>query len=279
VNIGGPQPGCSDAEPGAASNIVPGFRRASSGLPVIPFDDVRTPMPDWISFWDSEHSIYVNAKHRQVHYRRIAGDIRAHVPKPDAVVLDYGCGEALFAEHVAAGAGRLVLCEAAPHVRETLASRYEGSPNIEVVAPEQLARMPDARFDMIVMHSVAQYMTAAELDAVLALFRRLVKRDGVVVLGDVIPPDTSAFTDAGALLGFAAAHGFFMAAVIGLARTALSSYWKLRSQLGLARYSEREAVDKLAAAGFSAKRAHYNIGHNPTRMTFLAKPIVDPTLA
>ncbi|MEA2923566.1 MAG: hypothetical protein QOD25_688, partial [Alphaproteobacteria bacterium] len=24
-------------------------------------------MGDWIAFWDSEHSIYVNARHRDVH--------------------------------------------------------------------------------------------------------------------------------------------------------------------------------------------------------------------
>ena len=34
-------------------------------------------MGDWIAFWDSEHSIYVNARHRDVHYRTIAQDLRA----------------------------------------------------------------------------------------------------------------------------------------------------------------------------------------------------------
>src|SRR4051812_26286990 len=109
-------------------------------------------MADWISFWDSQHSIYVSDRHGDVHYRRIAGDIRAHVPDPDAVVLDYGPGEALFAEHVAVACHRLVLCEAAPHVRETLARRYEGHDKIQVAAPEDLLLMPDASFDLIVMH-------------------------------------------------------------------------------------------------------------------------------
>src|SRR4030081_1133229 len=70
-------------------------------------------MGDWIAFWDSEHSIYVNARHRDVHYRTVAQDIRAHVP-PGAAVLDYGCGEALHADLVAASAQSLILCEAAP---------------------------------------------------------------------------------------------------------------------------------------------------------------------
>jgi SAM-dependent methyltransferase len=229
-------------------------------------------MADWISFWDSQHSIYVNARHRDVHYRRVAGDMRAHVQEQDEVVLDYGCGEALYAEHVAAPAGRLVLCEAAPHVRAVLASRYDGNAKIQVAAPEDLLQVPDATFDLIVMHSVAQYMSAGELDAVLQLFHRLVKPDGRVVLGDIIPPNVSAITDAGALLGFGAARGFLLAAAVGLVRTSLSSYRRLRSELGLTRYGEQEMIDKLAAAGFSATRAHYNIGHNAARMTFVATP-------
>jgi predicted DNA-binding transcriptional regulator YafY len=44
-------------------------------------------MGDWIAFWDSEHSIYVNARHRDVHYRRIAQDIRAQLP-PSAFGID-----------------------------------------------------------------------------------------------------------------------------------------------------------------------------------------------
>ena len=29
----------------------------------------------WQDFWDGEHSIYVNARHRMLHDRRIASDI------------------------------------------------------------------------------------------------------------------------------------------------------------------------------------------------------------
>ena len=42
-------------------------------------------MSDWISFYDFKHSvIYVNARHRDVHYRTIAEDIRELVPSPTA---------------------------------------------------------------------------------------------------------------------------------------------------------------------------------------------------
>ena len=229
-------------------------------------------MGDWIAFWDSKHSIYVNARHRDVHYRTIAEHIRAYLP-PAATVLDYGCGEALSAEIVAASARRLILCDAAPKVRAGLAARFAGHATIEVRSPEEVAELPVGSLDVVVMHSVAQYLTPGELDARLALFRRLLRHDGLLILGDIIPPDVSAATDAMALLRFAGANGFFIAAVFGLARTvALTDYWRLRSNLGLTRYAAAEIVTRLAAAGFSAQRAPANIGHNPARMTFLARP-------
>jgi hypothetical protein len=52
----------------------------------------------------------------------------------------------------------------------------------------------------------------------------------------------------------------------------LSSYRRLRSSLGLTRYDEAAMIEKLAAAGFTARRAGENIGHIRARMTFLALP-------
>jgi SAM-dependent methyltransferase len=229
-------------------------------------------MDDWIDFYDSAHTIYVNARHRDVHFRRIAEELAAYV-RPGASVLDYGCGEALHADIVAAQAGRLILVEPAPGVRARLAARFGANPRIEVCGPERLAALPDHSVDVVIMHSVAQYLTPPELDAVLALFRRLLAPTGSLVLGDVIRPGTSALADALALLRFGARHGFFFGALIGLGRTILSPYWRLRSTLGLTRYDEATIAAKLAAAGFSAQRAPANIGHNGARMTFVARPV------
>jgi SAM-dependent methyltransferase len=228
-------------------------------------------MGDWIAFWDSEHSIYVNGRHRDVHYRTIAQDIRAYVPEGVAVI-DYGCGEALHADLVAARARALVLCEAAPAVRARLAERFAGHPKIALRSPDEIAALPPGSFDVIVLHSVVQYLTPKELDDLLAQFHRLLRTNGLFILGDVIPPHVSAWGDAAALIRFGAREGFLGAALVGLARTFASDYWRLRSHLGLTRYGETAVVEKLAATGFSARRAPANIGHNPARMTFLAQP-------
>src|SRR5579863_608029 len=224
---------------------------------------------DWVGFWDSRHFIYANARHKDVHYRLIAQAIAALVADPAARVLDYGSGEALHAEIIADAAAEVWLCEAAPKVREALAARLAGNGKIHVVAPHEIARLPEHTLDLIVLHSVAQYMTPAGAGA---LFHRLLKPGGLLVVSDILQPSVAAAADAIALLQFAKAGGFFFAALWGLTRTLFSRYWRLRSRLGLTRYSETAMIEKLSGAGFNVHRAPKNIGHNQARMAFYAKP-------
>ena len=227
---------------------------------------------DWLAFWDNPHFIYVSARHKDVHYRLVAKDIAALVPGPEARVLDYGSGEALHAEIVAAATGELLLCEAAPGVRAGLEKRFVDNPKIRVVPPHEIARLPERSLDLIVMHSVLQYVTPAGAGALFALFHRVLKPGGRLVVSDVIEPQTAAATDALTLLRFGLANGFFFAALWGLTRTLLSDYWRLRSHLGLTRYAQAAIIDKLNAAGFATERAPANIGHNQKRRTYYARP-------
>ena len=228
-------------------------------------------MADWRSFWDSEHSIYVNARHKDVHYRDIADQIAAFVPGRTARVLDYGCGDALHADRVAAVAAEVLLADSAQSVRAAMAARFAGNPRIKVLAPEELEQRSDRSLDLIVANSVVQYLSKAELDRVLALFRRLLAPGGALIVADVIPPDVGAVSDVVALLRLAARNGFLVAALLGLARTAVSPYRKLRSTLGIAQYTEAEFTRALTAAGFAAERLPRNMEHNPARMTFRAR--------
>lgn len=227
---------------------------------------------DWISFWDGAHAIYVSDRHKQLHYERIARDIARHVPRPAARVLDYGCGEALSAPVLAASCRHLTLCDAAPGVREKLRERASGNAAITVAAPDEVAAMPDGSFDLIVANSLLQYLDRPVLDGLLAVWRRLLAPEGRLLVADVIPPDVGAAQDAMALLAFAARDGFLGAALVGLARTALSPYRKLRAELGLSMYREAEFLAVLHAAGFSGARTRPNVGHNQNRMAFLARP-------
>jgi ubiquinone/menaquinone biosynthesis C-methylase UbiE len=228
-------------------------------------------MDDWIDYYDSTHTIYASKLHRELHFKLIARDIVGYISSPDAVVLDYACGEALSAAEVAAACGKLYLAEPAPGVRGRLIARFAPNTKIRVRSLDDLRKMQEKSIDLTVMNSVAQYMTPDEFDAALAVVRRLLKPSGRLILGDILRPEVGMARDVLALLRLAARHGFLKDALIGLISTALSDYRQLRSRVGLQRYSETEMVAKLARAGFTASRAHFNIGHNPWRMTFVAR--------
>ena len=228
-------------------------------------------MEDWIDYYDSTHTIYASRLHRDLHFQVIARDIIGYISSPEAVVLDYACGEALSAARVADACGKLFLAEPAPGVRGRLIARFAPNTKIRVRSLDDLRKMDEKSVDLVVMNSVAQYMTPVELDSALAVVRRLLKPGGRLILGDILRPEVGMVRDVAALLRFAVTHGFLKDALIGLVSTALSDYRQLRSKVGLQRYSEAEMVQKLATAGFTASRAHVNIGHNPWRMTFVAR--------
>jgi ubiquinone/menaquinone biosynthesis C-methylase UbiE len=234
-------------------------------------------MDDWIDYYDSTHTIYVSKLHRDVHIEAIARDIIGYIASTDSVVLDYACGEALSAEQVADACGRLILAEPAPGVRGRLVARFAPNTKIRVRSLDELRHMDEKSVDLAVMNSVAQYMTPDELDTAFAIVGRLLKPAGRLVVGDILQPNVGMSGDVIALLRFAAKHGFVKDALWGLARTALSDYRQLRNRIGLQRYSEADMLAKLEAAGFTASRAPDNIGHNPSRMTFVARHAFDRT--
>lgn len=225
---------------------------------------------DWRSFWDGDHPIYVNARHRALHDRRIADDIIGLIGEPDFIVLDYACGEATEAGRVAAHCRRLILSDGAPSVREKLKQRYAATANIVVQSPEETAEMPHGTVDLVIVNSLLQYLSRDETSALMSMLHATLKPGGRLIVGDVIAPDVGPLTDAFALLRFGAEGGFFLAAFAGLIRTALGEYRKVRGALGLTSWAEPEFLARLRDCGFEPRRLVQNFGHNQARMAFEA---------
>ncbi len=228
---------------------------------------------NWREFWNGSHSIYVNKRHRALHYDRIAKDIASLIPSADTCVLDYGCGEAESAELVARRCAMLYLYDSAPNVQARMRERFGQNDRIVVLSTEALEAMTDQSLDVFVANSVIQYLTHKEFEALLDLARRKLKPTGMLVVADVIPETANFIDDTRALLGFALQGGFLLPALTGLAATMFSEYRKLRQEIGLTRYAEEDIETLFAAHLFRAERSTTNIGHNQSRMMFVARPL------
>lgn len=230
----------------------------------------RARARSWLEFWSREQRLYVNDRHREVHFRNTATQIIALLAGGRARVLDYGPGDAVHADRIAAAAAHLTLCEAAGRIRRRLASRFAGHDKVTVTGAAGLAEVAAESVDLMVVNSVVQYLSRAELEALLAEARRILVPAGRLLIGDVIPRRASALSEVVAMLRFAAREGFLPDAVRALAATAFSPYSRIRTRLGLSRYDQAEMVGLLGSAGFAARRYHPNLSHNPARLTFLA---------
>jgi ubiquinone/menaquinone biosynthesis C-methylase UbiE len=141
---------------------------------------------------------------------------------------------------------------------------------VTVAGRAGLAEVTDGSVDLMVVNSVVQYLSRTEFDALLAQARRVLAPAGRLLVGDVIAPRASALSEVFAMLRYAARERFLIAAVRSLAATAFSAYSRIRTRLGLSRYSEAEMLALLRDAGFGARRFYPNLSHDPNRLTFLA---------
>ena len=267
--------GAANHPAGAAARLRSGVRQAGSAAAALAASLSKprvTPCPSsgWIEFWDSKHSIYVNARHEAAHFRRIAEDIRAYAP-PGGVMLDYGCGEALSADRVAEPVARLILCEPAPNVRVMLGARFAGNDKIAVRKPEDVAIMP-ARLDRRHRHAFGSAIP---------------ERAGARRAAEAVPPPAQAGRAAGAgrrdpAQALDARRRAGAAAIRPAGGLLLGGAAGPRSDLfspttgGCANRSAwpattgAEITAKLEARASRWNPRATNIGHNNKRMTFLA---------
>jgi SAM-dependent methyltransferase len=226
---------------------------------------------NWRDYWNQDTPIYSGERHKLLHYRLVANDIIRLIPSREAVVLDYGSGEALFADRIAAQCGHLYLSDAALLVRDRLRERLGANPKVTILSPDEVSPLAEASLDLIVVNSLLQYLSLDELRGLLKLWKSKLKSDGRLVIADVVPPGLSPLVDARALLSFAWQGGFLKSALLGLGRTAFSDYRKIRNEIGLAQYGEAEMLEIFDEAGFRAERSQHNLGHNQARMTFVGR--------
>jgi SAM-dependent methyltransferase len=227
----------------------------------------------WADFWSGDHPIYVNARHVAVHYDRIATDLAGLLKDRNRpTVVDWGCGDAYGAASLAKACGELLLYDGVGAVQKRIALRFAHAGGIRVLDDDAWRALPAGSVDVIVMNSVAQYLSQAEFGLVLDDFRNRLRNDGAVYLADIIPPDAGMIPDIVSLLGTGARHGFFLAACLGLARTWFSRYRQIRNQAGFSTYDARAIGELAGQHGFRAERLPENVGFNQQRMTFRLRP-------
>ena len=208
-----------------------------------------------------------------MHSEKILNDIGCWIPSSDCAILDYGCGEALYATGLLAKCSHLTLVDTSQNTRTQIKSRLNNSDNVKILSPEDCASLKNDSIDLIVANSVFQYLNQDQTLFTIQLFHRVLKHDGKVIIADIIPLNSSVLSDSFNLLKLGYRNQFFLASIFGLFKTFFSDYRILRNSLGLTNYSSDDLIYFLTQNGFKGKLEVKNFGHNKNRLCFSAKKI------
>jgi len=185
-------------------------------------------------------------------------------------VLDFGCGPGLVGARLAPEVDCYLFWDAAPAVLQE-AIRRLGDVASAAPAPADLAALPAASIDLILVNSVVQYMGPVELASWLPRWRRLLAPEGCVLLSDVPPPGEGSLRALGDTLRFAARQGLLMHALPGTVG-ALVRYSARRTRTPLFRPDTAEIVRLAAAANLTPERLQENLTFRAGRGAFVLRP-------
>jgi ubiquinone/menaquinone biosynthesis C-methylase UbiE len=225
----------------------------------------------WIEYWNRPNGAFVSESHKHAYYERLFSSFRPFLPRGSgSAMLDWGCGEASAAEGMAAECERVYLHDPTEVVRSRLRERYKDHEQITVLDGEQLKRLPSECLDLILINSVIQYLTEAELVGALSGLQHLLKPGGRFLIGDVIAPGTALWQHVIVFLTFAYRSGFMASAIVGLVSKFLPSYNSMKRGHGLSKYSEAELFRVFQLCKLDGKRLSRNIAVSPIRSSYIA---------
>ncbi|MGH9267601.1 MAG: class I SAM-dependent methyltransferase [Acidimicrobiales bacterium] len=184
---------------------------------------------------------------------------------PSASVLDFGCGFGTVAALVAPQVKTLSLWDASPAMRARAADRLRAQGNVRV-AELGTEGTTEGPFDLILVNSVVQYMTDAELGAWIGRWAGLLSPGGRVVVSDLIRPGTGLTADLADMLRLSARHRARVAAA-GRALRELRSYSQVRRAHPLLAVDPADLCRRAEAVGLGADILPENLTHLRSRAT------------
>jgi cyclopropane fatty-acyl-phospholipid synthase-like methyltransferase/ribosomal protein S18 acetylase RimI-like enzyme len=215
----------------------------------------------WAGYWE-------RLQERQTMFRIEAEDVarrlqRAVALGPRTRMLDFGCGFGLVANHLAGRVAELALWDGSANIRRWARVNVAAHPNVRFL--DLSGPPPPAEFDVILVHSVAQYFSVPELQRWLATWRAMLAPGGCLIVSDLVPPGYDGMKDLFAFVGFSARKRFLLRAFWeGLSEA--RHYGRTRAQQDLLRVDPEHLRRWSAEQGLDMALLPENISYRRRRL-------------
>jgi SAM-dependent methyltransferase len=217
-----------------------------------------TAADPWLSYWENlpEDGLLFPPEAEE-----FVRNLRSAIPfQPTTRVLDFGCGFGHVAALLAPSVGPVAVWDAAASMRTHAAATLKPFQNAGVWDESS------GPFDLILVNSVVQYMSADELAGRLRQWAGVLAPSGRVVLSDLTEPGHPTASDMWSLFRFSVRRGYLLRAV----RNTLAErrrYNLTARERPLYRPTRSELLEHAAAAGLSVSYLSHNLTHFRGRAT------------
>lgn len=225
--------------------------------------DRRTATPaaaEWRAYWERLQERAIFPVEAADYVARLAASVGI---EPGARVLDVGCGFGFVAALLAARVREVVAWDASAHMRRAATRRLARHRNAHVV-PGPEPHLEGRRFDLVLVNSVAQYMTGAELDAWLARAPGLLAPRGRLVLSDLLTGPVSPLHELAELLALSA-RGGVLRRILWQGLCELRHYARTRHARPLTRIDLDDLARRAAARGLALTVLDRNLAYRAGR--------------
>lgn len=227
---------------------------------------------NWITFWNKP-DIYndLNSNFKQKSSKRFFKQlIKILGIEKSQRILDFGCGEAITAPSIVEKGHQLYLYDRSTFYSQRAKELFQENKQIQVLSDDQYNSLSNDSIDVIVVSSVIQYLTPAEVEETLKKWHPLLPAGGRVILADVVPPKSNAIIDAIRLfftsVKIGILPGFFQ---LMLSHFKSAEYNDLRNELDLYKYTPEDIKHLGSSSGYEVEKHFENLGLINSRKTFI----------
>ena len=222
-------------------------------------------MENWIDYWSSETQ-FAGDDHKVIGYQAVFEDLKPYIKDSD-IVLDFGCGEALFADKLSQHCEQLFLYDKAQSILDKLS--FAESSNIHVIHNYNDLKS----LDLVLISSVSQYLVQSEFKKTLQELLPLMSENGQIIIADVIPFKNSILREAIDLMKIAFKYKFLTKAILKMIRSYFGKYYRLRKQNPLTKYDYNSFKEMMQSPDLEISLEKSNIGLNHNRLTFVLRKV------
>ena len=223
-------------------------------------------MNNWVDYW-SQETQFVCDDHKRLSYEAIYKDLRRYLKVSDRV-LDFGCGEGLFASKLSKHCSELYLYDASQLILDRLAEKIDNK-NIQIINDYKKVQ----NINLVLISSVSQYIPDKDFFSILHNLRSSLSKHGTIIISDVIPPKNSIFIEILDLIKISVQNGFLFRAILKMLLSLFGNYSKMRNLLPLTKYNLDSFKDRAEGLGFLCQVEKINLGLNSNRLTIVLTKI------